>query len=164
MIWAHSFGPGPNGPILRFCHEWGQNKRWGAVRHVKRSGILIRVVIYCCSSEKLVFRRLGVSCWFRVFETFFFSPKVTQKCPGPLWDHPRPIWDHFRPIFDKNRLTHYIIQNRIKHPIQIPLFALKGGWFSGLLRILLRSCLIRRALHLLMPMRRMMDWRIQCKW
>ena len=29
--------------ILRLCHEWGQNKRWGAVRHVKRSGISIRV-------------------------------------------------------------------------------------------------------------------------
>ena len=45
MIWAHSFGPGPNGPILRFCHEWGQNKRWGAVRHAKRSGIAIRVYL-----------------------------------------------------------------------------------------------------------------------
>ena len=29
--------------ILRLCHERGQNKRWGAVRHVKRSGISIRV-------------------------------------------------------------------------------------------------------------------------
>ena len=29
--------------ILRFCHKQGQNKRWGAVRHVKRSGISIRV-------------------------------------------------------------------------------------------------------------------------
>ena len=28
---------------LRFCHERGQNKRWGAARHVKRSGISIRV-------------------------------------------------------------------------------------------------------------------------
>ena len=29
--------------ILRVCHEWGQNKRWGAARHVKRSGISIRI-------------------------------------------------------------------------------------------------------------------------
>jgi hypothetical protein len=32
-------------PILRFCHEWGQNKRWGAVRHVIVTGILIRVFL-----------------------------------------------------------------------------------------------------------------------
>ena len=31
--------------ILRLCHEWGQYKRWGAVRHVKRSGISIRVFL-----------------------------------------------------------------------------------------------------------------------
>ena len=52
FIWA--LGPGPlgpfiwaraNGPILRFCQERGQNKRWGAVRHVKRSGISIRVFL-----------------------------------------------------------------------------------------------------------------------
>ena len=41
-------GPGPICSILRFCHERGPNKRWGAVRHVKRSGISIRVFLFLC--------------------------------------------------------------------------------------------------------------------
>ena len=49
---AHSFGPGPNGPILRFCHEWGKIKRWGAVRHVIVSGIPMRVFFIFILSQK----------------------------------------------------------------------------------------------------------------
>ena len=37
--------------ILRFFHKRGQNKRWGAVRHVKRSRISIRVYLV---SENIV--------------------------------------------------------------------------------------------------------------
>ena len=53
---------------LRFCHERGQNKRWGAVRHVNRSGIPIRVFfIFTFSHKKSVSRRLDVSCVVDVF-------------------------------------------------------------------------------------------------
>ena len=49
-------GPGPICSILRFCLERGQNKRWGAVRHVNRSGISMRVFFtFMFSPEKIGF-------------------------------------------------------------------------------------------------------------
>ena len=106
--------------ILRFCHERGQIKRWGAVRHVIVSGIPMRVFLVLkrichfskpnqsCSQES-VFIRLDVSCVFDVCLSFFEKqkcvvPKVPQKCLGGVWDHPRRILDHVRPILDQNRL------------------------------------------------------------
>ena len=113
--WAHSFGPGPNGPILRFCHEWGQNKRWGAVRRVKRSGISMRVfLIFIFLRNKTVVRSADVSCFVDVFLTKSIFPKMLQKCLGGVWDHPRPIRDHFGPILDQHLLHKNIRRIPIK--------------------------------------------------
>ena len=50
-----------------------------------------------------------------------FVPKVPQKCPGGLWDHPRPIPDRFGPILEQNHLTNNYIEIRIKIPHSYPL-------------------------------------------
>ena len=101
----NSFGPGPICSILRFCHKRGKIKRWGAVRHVIVSGISMRVFFICIFSQQKPFSDVWT---LHVFSMFVwqkcFDPKVPQKCPGPLWDHPRPILDNFRPILTKNRL------------------------------------------------------------
>ncbi len=98
--------------ILRFCHERGQIKRWGAVRHVIVSGISMRVFfIFTFSHTKIGFQTSGRFMFSDVFLRFFekkIVPKVPQKCLGGVWDHPRPILDHFRPILDQNRIKQYI--------------------------------------------------------
>ena len=105
---------------LRFCHERGQNKRWGAVRHVIVSGILMRVFFIFIFSQK---KRLSDVWTFHVFSAFFlkktkrFDPKVPQKCLGGVWDHPRRIRDQFWTISDQHRLKHYICKNTIKKTI-----------------------------------------------
>ena len=105
---------------LRFYHERGQIKRWGAVRHVIVSGILMRVFFIFIFSQKTIgLQASGRFMFFWRFFTFFrktwFDPKVPQKCLGPLWDHPRPIRDQFWTILDQNCLKNYIR----KIPIQI---------------------------------------------
>ena len=131
---------------LRFCHERGQIKRWGAVRHVIVSGISMRVFFIFIFSQKNRFSDVWTfhvllklkkkTSWkpilpnrsdFRhvdvsyVFYVFFKQkiPKVPQKCLGPLRDHPRPIPDHFGPILTKNRLNNYITKIPMKNHIKI---------------------------------------------
>ena len=107
--------------ILRLCHEWGQNKRWGAVRHVIVSGIPMRVFFIFIFSKKnrfldvWTFHVFGWRFWICLLEKWF-DPKMPQKCLGPLWDHPRPILDHSGPILTKNRLTTEITKS-YKNPI-----------------------------------------------
>ena len=87
MIWAHWFGPGPICSILRFCHERGQIKRWGAVRHVIVSGIPMRVFFIFMFPQKKRFSDVWTCHVFWSVWTFFrekwFDPKVPQKCLGP---------------------------------------------------------------------------------
>ena len=40
--------------ILRVCHEWGPYKRWGAARHVKRSGISIRTYLVLTNIANII--------------------------------------------------------------------------------------------------------------
>ena len=109
---------GPIFSILRFCHERGQIKRWRAVRHVKRSGISMRVFsILILSQKKSVFRPADVSC-------FFVAKHVFQKCSRSVWevsgtipDLFRPILDQFWTIVDQNRLKNYIRKIPITNPI-----------------------------------------------
>ena len=112
-------------------------------RHCERN-VDARLFHFYLSSEKQRFSDVW-TC--HVFPTFFyvclkqcFGPKMPQKCPGGLWDHPRPIRDHFRPMLTNNRLTNYIRKIPIKIPIQIPIkntitilykVGLKGSWAQG---------------------------------
>ena len=121
--------------ILRLCHEWGQNKRWGAVRHVKWSGIPIRVFLFLCSqprSKKSVFQRLDVSWFLDVFLKNMFLPKVPQKCSWGVWDHPRPIpaysgpfRAHSGPKSPKHWHNKIILKKTINIPITNPIHKLK---------------------------------------
>ncbi len=116
--WEHL----PKMSILRFCHERGQIKRWGAVRHVIVSGISMRVFfIFIFSHKKSVFRHLCVSCVFDVFLRFFKNknvPKVPQKCLGGVWDilgpsptHSGQLSTHFGPKPHKNKCYNNYIKN-----------------------------------------------------
>ena len=65
MMWANFL-------ILRFCHERGKIKRWGAVRHVIVSGISMRVFFICIFSQKKQFPdvwtfHVSFTCFFNVF-------------------------------------------------------------------------------------------------
>ena len=83
---------GPILSMLRFCHERGQIKRWGAVRHVIVSGISMRVFfIFIFSQKKYGFQTSGRFMFFRRFfyvflETMFCpksAPEVSGRCLGP---------------------------------------------------------------------------------
>ena len=95
-------------PILRLCHERGQIKRWGAVRHIIVSRISTRFIFYFyVSSGKKWFSDVWafhVCLPFFCLDTYFFT-KMVQKCLGGVWDHPRPIRDQFWTILDQNRIT-----------------------------------------------------------
>ena len=79
---------GPFFSILRFCHARGQIKRWGAVRHVKRSGISMRVfLVFIVFIEK---NRLQTSGRFMISGRFLKkmvfpenAPEVSGRCLGP---------------------------------------------------------------------------------
>ena len=111
-FWAHSFGPGPNGliwahcSILRFCHARGQNKRWGAVRHVIVSGISIRVysvltnIVHMSKNNrklKKMFEHVDKSR-----KSIFFGKQndFRRGCPKMCFREFGPIPDRFRPKID----------------------------------------------------------------
>ena len=94
---------GPIFSILRFCHERGQIKRWGAVRHVIVSGISMRVFFFICifSQKKNGFQasRCVMLRWrFLVF--FREKNGLTQKCPRSVWEVSGTIPDLFWTISD----------------------------------------------------------------
>ena len=110
---------GPIFSILRFWHERGQIKRWGAVRHVIVSGISMRVffIFTFCYERTTVFRRLDVSWFPDVFWKHVLSRKMPQKCLGGVWDHPRRFRDQFWTILDQHRLKQNIRNIPIKDHI-----------------------------------------------
>ena len=66
--------------------------------------------------KKSVLGRLDVSLILGVFLKKMFFPKVVQKGPGGVWDHPRPIpaysgpiLDHFGPKSPKNLYINILI-------------------------------------------------------
>ena len=50
--------------------------------------------------KKSVLGRLDVFLIFCVFLKKMFLPKVVQKGPGGVWDHPRPTRDHSEPFWE----------------------------------------------------------------
>ena len=70
--------------ILRFCHERGQIKRWGAVRHVIVSGISMRVFFICTfAQEQNGFQTSGR---FMVVGRFLNKNGFPEKCPRSVWE------------------------------------------------------------------------------
>ena len=61
--------------ILRFCHERGQNKRWGAARHVKRSGFSIRVYSVL---ENIVTISKYSQTWSNMFENLVKQSEILK--------------------------------------------------------------------------------------
>ena len=110
---------------LRFCHERGQIKRWGAVRHVKRSGISIRVFLVLTkisivfqflvnNVKQIGFQTCGrfMICW-RLFETNVFFRKCPRSVPevvGTILDLFLTNSGPFRTNSDKNRLKHIFVE------------------------------------------------------
>ena len=104
--------------ILRFCHERGQIKRWGAVRHVIVSGIAMRVFfIFIFYQEKWY----SDICTFHVFLTFFLrffekmcrpksAPEVSGRCLGPSPTYSGPIPTHFGPKPPKNNILEQLYE------------------------------------------------------
>ena len=109
---------------LRFCHERGQIKRWGAVRHVIVSRTPMRVFFILYYLRKNGVQTSGRFMFFRRFVTFFletcFVPKVPQKCLGGVWDHPRPIRDNFRPILTTQMPKKLYSKNPYTNPYKNP--------------------------------------------
>ena len=109
--------------ILRFCHEWGPYKRWGAARHVKRSGILIRALLFEVESGN----RFSDMWAFHVFvivlfEQMFCPKSVPEVSGGPLGPSPTnsgPFWtnsDQKSP--NETKLYIYIyIKKTLKNPL-----------------------------------------------
>ena len=89
---------------LRFCHERGQNKRWGAVRHVKRSGISIRVfLIFIVFSEK----NFSDVWTFHDFRTFFVWrcwSEWVRNGPELVGDGPKGLRNTSGPLLGKHIL------------------------------------------------------------
>ena len=86
----------------------------------------VRVFFMCIFAQKKndvpargQFHDLG-----RVLSKKRIFPKMTQKCPGVVGEHPRPILEHVRPMLTKIHSKFIIIKIHIESPIWDP-FLLK---------------------------------------
>ena len=91
-----------HGPLNRiyvsfmFCHEWGQDERWGAHWTLNIQVVAMHVFLFPVDSQKEVdFQPIGASC-------FFVYVCVSQKemlCPK----RPRSVWELWGRITDPSR-------------------------------------------------------------
>ena len=97
---------------LRFCHEWGQIKRWGAVRHVKRSGNSMRVffMFMFFPGKKRVSDVWTFHACLTLFDVFLktkmvwpkSAPEVSGTTLGPSPTYSGPFRTHYDQKSSKN--------------------------------------------------------------